>query len=129
MFKKIINFWAAHQKLVFLLFLALLLCYPAIFGSYYLRNIAIQCLLYSVLSLALNLIMGFTGIVVLGMAAFYGIGAYALAILTTKVGLPYLPAVVAAIAIAFAAGALLALPTLRIQGNYLAIVKIGRAHV
>lgn len=125
MFKKIINFWAAHQKIVFLLFLALLLCYPAIFGSYYLRNIAIQCLLYSVLSLALNLIMGFTGIVVLGMAAFYGIGAYALAILTTKVGLPYLPAVVAAVAIAFAAGALLALPTLRIQGNYLAIVTLG----
>ncbi|MCF0120702.1 MAG: branched-chain amino acid ABC transporter permease, partial [Oscillospiraceae bacterium] len=125
MFKKLINFWAKHQKLITLVFIAIMLFYPIIFKSYYLRNIAIQCLLYSILSLALNVIMGYTGIVVLGMAAFYGIGAYTLALLTTKLGFGFIPAALCAIAIAFLAGVLLALPTLRIQGNYLAIVTLG----
>ena len=125
MFRKVINFWASHQLLITALFFVVLIAYPLVLESYYLRNIAIQCLLYSMLSLDLNLIMGYTGIVVLGMAAFYGIGAYALAILTTKAGFAFLPALLCAVAITFIAGALLALPTLRIQGNYLAIVTLG----
>ncbi len=125
MLKKIINGWAKHQVAVTLVFLAFLILYPVLFHSYYLRNVAIQCLIYSLLSLALNLIMGYTGIVVLGMAAFYGIGAYALALLTTKLGISFLPAVALAVVITFCFGVLLALPTLRIQGNYLAIVTLG----
>jgi len=124
-FKKFINAWAKHQVFVALVFFSFLLIYTVIFPSYYLRNIAIQCLLYAMLSLALNLIMGYTGIVVLGMAAFYGIGAYTLAILTTKVGFGFIPAVLCSILITFIAGVLLALPTLRIQNNYLAIVTLG----
>ena len=125
MFRKAINFWAKHQILITAIFFAVVLVYPLVLESYYLRNVAIQCLLYSILSLALNLIMGYTGIVVLGMAAFYGIGAYSLAILTTKAGFSFLLALVCSVIITFIAGALLALPTLRIQGNYLAIVTLG----
>lgn len=125
MFRKMINGWAKRQTLVTLVFLVFLIAYPIIFKSYYLRNIAIQCLLYSMLSLALNFIMGYTGIVVLGMAAFYGIGAYTLALVTTKLGLTFIPATLLAMLAAFIAGVLIGLPTLRIQGNYLAIVTLG----
>lgn len=125
MFKRVINFWANHQTFVSLLFLCLLVSYPFVFSSYYLKNIAIQCLLYSLLSIALNVIMGYTGIVVLGMAAFYGIGAYSFAILTTKLSFSFIPASLCAIVITAIFGALIALPTLRIKGNYLAIVTLG----
>ncbi len=125
MFRKMINGWAKRQALVTLVFLVFLIVYPLIFKSYYLRNIALQCLLYSMLSLALNFIMGYTGIVVLGMAAFYGIGAYTLAILSTRFGFSFVPATFCAMLTAFIAGILIGLPTLRIQGNYLAIVTLG----
>ncbi len=125
MFKKLINLWAKNQVVVAIVFLAILIAYPLIFTRYYLRNIALQCLLYSMLSLALNFIMGYTGIVVLGMAAFYGIGAYTLAILTTKLGMTFVPATLCAMLCAFITGILIGLPTLRIQGNYLAIVTLG----
>ena len=125
MFRKLINGWAKRQTLVTLVFLVFVIAYPILFKSYYLRNIAIQCLLYSMLSLALNFIMGYTGIVVLGMAAFYGIGAYTLALLTTRLGLTFIPATLLAMLAAFIAGVLIGLPTLRIQGNYLAIVTLG----
>jgi len=125
MFRKLIRAWARNPLLVSCIFLAAMILFPVVFKSYYLRNIAIQCLLYSMLSLALNLIMGYTGIVVLGMAAFYGIGAYTLAILTTKAGFSFIPAALCAILTSFLSGVLLALPTLRIQGNYLAIVTLG----
>lgn len=125
MFKKFINFWADHRMLITVIFFGFMVAYPFIFESYYLRNIAIQILLYSVLSIALNLVMGNAGIVILGMAAFYGIGAYAYALLTTKVAFTFIPALLCALVIAGIAGIMLALPTLRITGNYLAIVTLG----
>lgn len=125
MFKKLINAWAKNQALVAAIFIVFALAYPLIFKSYYLRNIAMQCLLYSMLSIALNFIMGYTGIVVLGMAAFYGIGAYTFAILTTRLGFTFLPATFCSMLLAFTAGILIGLPTLRIENNYLAIVTLG----
>lgn len=125
MFKRLINFWADHRLLVTLVFFAFMIAYPFIFESYYLRNIAIQVLIYSMLSIALNLVMGNAGIVILGMAAFYGIGAYSYALLTTKAAFSFIPALLAALIITGIAGVLLALPTLRITGNYLAIVTLG----
>ncbi len=125
MFKKLINAWADHQALVTVIFFAFMTAYPLIFQSFYLRNIAIQILIYSTLSLALNLVMGYTGIVILGMAAFYGIGAYSVALLTTRLGFSFIPAMLGAILISGIVGMLLALPTLRISGNYLAIVTLG----
>ena len=94
--KKIIALWAAHEKACAIGFFAFLIVFPMIFKSYYIRNIAVLCLLYSLLSLSLNLIMGYTGIAVLGMAAFYGIGAYTFAILSTRLGFTFIPAAICA---------------------------------
>ncbi len=123
--KKLVALWAKYEKLAAVIFFAFLLLFPMIFHSYYLRNIAVLCVLYSILSLSLNLIMGYTGIAVLGMAAFYGIGAYTFAILSTRAGFTFIPASICAFIMSFMVGVLIAIPTMRISGNYLAIVTLG----
>ena len=123
--KKIVALWAKYERAAAIAFFGFLLIFPAIFRTYYIRNIAVLCVLYSILSLSLNLIMGYTGIAVLGMAAFYGIGAYTFAILSTRLGLTFIPAAICAFLMAFLSGVLIALPTMRISGNYLAIVTLG----
>ena len=123
--KKLLALWAKHERAAAFIFFAFLAIFPFIFHSYYIRNIAVLCILYSILSLSLNLIMGYTGIAVLGMAAFYGIGAYTYAILSTRFSITFIPAVLCAFLISFFVGVLVALPTSRISGNYLAIVTLG----
>lgn len=73
----------------------------------------------------LSLLTGFTGIFSFGHAAFMAIGAYAAALLTTKLGLPFVLAVLAAVVIAAAIGYLIGIPTLKLVGDYFAIVMLG----
>jgi len=85
-------------------------------------------LIFGILALGLNVVVGYSGLLQLGIAAFFGIGAYITGILTVaqfpfQVG--FWPAVVAATAGAGIAGILLAAPTLRLRGDYLAIVTLG----
>lgn len=70
------------------------------------------------------LLFGHAGQISLGHAAFVGIGAYACGHLT-KAGLPWAAAVLAAVATATAGGLLLALPSLRLRGHYLAMATMG----
>ena len=109
--KKLLALWAKHERIAAALFFLFLLVFPVFFHSYYIRNIAVLCILYSMLSLSLNLIMGYTGIAVLGMAAFYGIGAYTFAILSTRLGFTYIPAALCAFLMAFLAGVLISIPS------------------
>ena len=125
MFKRLIGFWANHQASVTIAVLVMAVLYPLMFGTQYMVNIGVQCLLYSILALSLNFITGYTGIVVLGQAGFYGIGAYTTAILLTKVGISFWLAVLCSMGVAFLFGFLIGLPTLKIKGNYLAIVTLG----
>jgi branched-chain amino acid transport system permease protein len=73
----------------------------------------------------LTLITGFAGQVSLGHAAFYGVGAYALALLTVKAGWSPGPAVVAGVAISAALAALLGVAVLRIRGHFLAMATLA----
>jgi branched-chain amino acid transport system permease protein len=85
-------------------------------------------LCFAVLALGLNVILGYAGLLHLGIAAFFGIGAYTAGILTTTT-FPFhwsFVAVAAAAALASAAvGVLTAAPTLRLRGDYLALVTLG----
>ena len=79
----------------------------------------------AMMALSVNLICGFTGQLSLGQAGFMAIGAYTSAILTFKAGVP-LPLSVAAAGIVTAFfGFLIGFPTLKLQGDYLAIVTLG----
>jgi len=88
--------------------------------------------IFSILALGLNVVVGYTGLLHLGIAAFFGIGAYITGILTVA-QFPFRwgfwPALVAAAAGSALAGVLLAGPTLRLRGDYLAIVTLGFGEV
>lgn len=78
-----------------------------------------------ILAVGLNLITGFTGQFSLGHAAFMSIGAYTSAVLTAKLGQPYILAILASGIMAALSGILIGIPTLRLKGDYLAIATLG----
>ena len=84
---------------------------------------------YGLLALGLNVIWGFGGMVNLGLAGFFALGAYASALATVALGVPIPAGVLAAVALSAAAGALLCRLTLRLRGDYLAIVTLGFAEL
>jgi branched-chain amino acid transport system permease protein len=84
--------------------------------------------IYALLALSLNLVWGSTGLVNLGLAGFFAVGAYASAI-TTGAGAPVVFGFLAAIAASIAAGVLVTFATLRLRDDYLAIVTLGFAEV
>ena len=84
--------------------------------------------IYAVLGLGLNVVLGYTGLFHLGIAAFFGIGAYITGILVVP-SFPFqqsfLVAMVAATVAASAVGVAMTAPTLRLRGDYLALVTMG----
>jgi branched-chain amino acid transport system permease protein len=81
--------------------------------------------IFIILTLSLNLIIGYAGQVSLGHAAFYGLGAYASALLSLHFQAPFLLAALGAMVFAAGCGLALGLPTLRLKEDYLAIVTLG----
>jgi len=80
---------------------------------------------YVLLAIGLNVVVGQAGLLDLGFVAFFAIGAYALAIFATNRGWNFWEALPVGIIIAMAAGVILGTPTLRLRGDYLAIVTLG----
>ncbi|HEY7363774.1 MAG TPA: branched-chain amino acid ABC transporter permease [Methylomirabilota bacterium] len=93
----------------------------------YLRSFVMFTMMYVVLALSWNIISGFTGYTSFGHVAFYGIGAYACAILVADYAWPWLPT----LGVAALAGAVVAIavgyPVLRLKGPYFAIAMLGTA--
>lgn len=97
--------------------------------SAYLVAMATYVGFFMILALALNLQWGMTGMVNFGIAGFYALGAYASGILTAKAGWPVGFGMLAGAAIGAAAGALVALLSVRLRDDFLAIVTLGFAEV
>jgi branched-chain amino acid transport system permease protein len=91
----------------------------------YLLHLAILAGIYIILSVSINLIIGYAGQVSLGHAAFYGIGAYASALTALNWHFPFPAAALAAMLVAGSCGLALGLPTLRLKEDYLAVVTLG----
>lgn len=91
--------------------------------SYVIRLLGLMGL-YMVVALGLNIVVGFLGMLDLGFAAFYAIGAYSMALLSMS-GMNFWLALPASILIAMILRALLGTPVLRLRGDYLAIVTLG----
>jgi branched-chain amino acid transport system permease protein len=92
-------------------------------------NLAFETLVYMTLALGLNVVVGYGGLLVLGYAAFWAIGAYTFAILTLHFGLNMWVAFPVSGLAAMLAGLLVGLPSLRLRGDYLAIVTLGFGEV
>jgi branched-chain amino acid transport system permease protein len=80
---------------------------------------------YILLALGLNIVVGYAGLLDLGYVAFFGIGAYTLAYLGTVHGWPFWPTVLMGVFLTAMSGVILGAPTLRLRGDYLAIVTLG----
>ncbi|MBY4887999.1 high-affinity branched-chain amino acid ABC transporter permease LivM [Pantoea sp. DY-15] len=106
------------------LLLIVALAFPFL-SSKYLLTVAILGLIYVLLGLGLNIVVGLAGLLDLGYVAFYAIGAYGLALGYQYLGLGFWSMLPLAALLAAFAGALLGFPVLRMHGDYLAIVTLG----
>ncbi|MEW6244335.1 MAG: branched-chain amino acid ABC transporter permease [Bacillota bacterium] len=99
--------------------------YPIVVQRGYYQHLAVMGCIYSLLASSLNLIVGYTGQLSLGHAAFYGVGAYTSALLTLRLGWPVWAGMLGATVLAGVFGVLLGTPTLRLKGSYLVIATLG----
>ena len=100
------------------------LVFPFIFSLYQI-NIMVTALMYVVLGLGLNIVVGLAGLLDLGYVAFYAVGAYSYALLNYHFGLGFWTALPIGAAAGFIFGIILGFPVLRLRGDYLAIVTLG----
>jgi len=96
-----------------------------IFTGRYEQDVAINVLVYICLGLGLNIVVGLAGMLDLGYIAFYGVGAYTYALLSIHFHFPFWLSLPVAGSTACIAGCLIGYPTLRMRGDYLAIVTLG----
>ena len=129
----------ARSQYALLVALALIGAVAAFSGHYnpYFLDIAVSCGINITLAVSLNLINGYTGQFSLGHAGFMGVGAYSAAMLTTSFGASLLPllggqawllfalALLVGGFVAAVAGLVVGVPSLRLKGDYLAIVTLG----
>lgn len=93
----------------------------------YLIAMAVSASIYALMALGLNIIWGMAGMVNLGLAGFFAVGAYTTALLTIKLHTPIAVGMAAGALAASAVGVVVALITVRLRGDYLAIVTLGFA--
>ncbi len=114
---KAVVFW-------FVVLIGLLYLFPLFAGNYYIY-VANYIAINIIVAAGLNLLVGYTGQISLGHAGFFAIGAYGTVILMTKASFPFLLALPCAGLVAAGFGFLLGLPSLRLEGPYLAIATLG----
>jgi len=95
------------------------------FSDRYIMDVGTTVLIYVLLGMGLNVTVGLAGLLDLGFVAFYAIGAYSFAILSTTLGWGFWVCLPLSGLIAALFGALLSMPILRLRGDYLAIVTLG----
>jgi branched-chain amino acid transport system permease protein len=109
-------------------FLVILLLLPPVLGSY-MSEVLDQVGLFVLMGLGLNIVVGFAGLLDLGYVAFYAIGAYVMAMLTSPelgfANLSWWAAMPIAVGVAILFGVILGIPVLKVRGDYLAIITLG----
>jgi branched-chain amino acid transport system permease protein len=108
-----------------ILFLAALVIAPFVIPNQYIVQIMVFIGIYVILAQSLNLLNGYIGLIAIGHAGFYGIGAYTSAKLNVDAGLPFELAFLCSGLVAGAFGWALGRPTLRLEGIYLALATLG----
>ena len=114
---KVLSFW-------FLMLIAFLIVLPFLLPSYYIF-MANYMAINIIITVGLNILVGYTGQISLGHAGFFAIGAYFTILSMTYLHLPFLLSLLLAAFIAAFFGFILGLPALRLEGPYLAIATLG----
>lgn len=113
-----------HRRAI-AVFAVLLVALPWLLPSNYYLNVLVFAGINVLLALGLNLVMGYTGQVSLGHAGFYGLGAYASGVLTTKYGFNPWAALLTAMLLTAVVSAFIGVITLRLQGYFLSMATLG----
>jgi len=91
----------------------------------YLWHIVNMAGIYAILAMSLNLAAGYTGLLSLCHAAFYGLGAYTATLVMVDVGFDFLPALACALIVTALLSLMIALPSLRLRGDYFVLATLG----
>lgn len=114
-----------HRFVPALAMAAVVVALPVFFPSAYYYRVAALVFVFALAAIGLNLLMGFAGQVSLGHAGFMGIGAYAVAIGPTHLGLPSSVSFVVGAGLSALVAFLVGRPILRLKGHYLAVATLG----
>ena len=117
-----------RQRIAFVGLAALALLAPLAAPNDYVMGVIARICLYAVLALGLNIVVGFAGLLDIGYVAFFGIGSYMYAFLASPhfgLHLPFLLALPIVVATTAVSGVIIGAPTLRVRGDYLAMVTLG----
>ncbi len=112
------------QRFGYPLFFAVMATLPHLLDSRW-QAVAITFLIFSVVALSQDIVLGKSGMFNMGQALFFGMGAYTTAILNAQYGWPLLATIPLAILIPALFGAILASPIVHLRGDYLLVVTIG----
>lgn len=117
---------ALHRLRGFLALAVAVALLPVLFpDNYFVTVVGVTIGFNVMLAVALNLFIGFAGQISLGHAAFFGMGAYASAILTTRYGWSPWPAMGVGLVIVYVVALLISRPILKLKGHYLAMATLG----
>ena len=122
-----------HSRLIAIAGLVALFLFPFVMLTWlgpqgslkWINNYGVQILIYVMLGWGLNIVVGLAGLLDLGYVAFYAVGAYAYALLSTTFGLSFWICLPLAGLLAAFWGVILGFPVLRLRGDYLAIVTLA----
>lgn len=109
----------------FLAFSAVILLLPMVITNDYYLNVLIIIGIHSIIAIGLDLLLGYTGQISLGHAAFYGLGAYISGVLSARLQWPSLAGLVASLIGVAVLAFLIGIPTLKLHGHYLAMATLG----
>jgi branched-chain amino acid transport system permease protein len=115
--------FSAQRVMVAVVFLLLLISPP--FLSSFLLTLLTQALIYAILAMSLDLILGYTGLASLGHAAYFGLGAYSVGILATRYGAGFWITLPAGVVLAVAVAAIFGLVALRATGVYFLMITLA----
>jgi branched-chain amino acid transport system permease protein len=113
------------NKIFLLVFSGVILILPAFLRNNYHLMILNLAALNILVVVGLSLLMGYAGQISLGHAAFFGLGAYLSAVLTTTYGFPAWPSLILAMIITGVVALVIGIPTLKLEGHYLVMATLG----
>lgn len=130
-FDKFKNFHLSRlQKIILLIILiGVVIGLPYMVSDQYTLHIVILCCMYCCLTLSLNLIIGWSGQFSLGHVCFYGMGAYITTLLMMNVNMNFFLATLISVVVTMLFSMLLCWPTLKLRGDYLAVITLGFGEV
>jgi len=119
--------FSEDKKFIFAaIFIAIcMLLVPFLVANSFQLRVVMLFMIYALVAMGLNILVGLVSLVSLGQAGLYALGAYAVGVLSVKFGWPFFASISAAVLLATLFGIALAYPTVRVRGVYLAVVTIA----